>query len=677
MALYNAVWALLLVPLVAAILSFITETPRRAAQLCFAGSGLALLLSAAVLGARLTHPLQPPFQALVTFFAMSPPETALFAARFQAQVGIYVDSLSASFGFALAFVVVLVQGYALTTLRTDAGYRRFFWASSLLATAWFGLVFSPNLFNTLLIWGLGSAAVYLVVGIWWDRADAAAPARRAYAALHTADIALLLAVIFVFVKFGLFSSSLPAASGQSLVDPFGFDQFTRLAHSVVLGVVPGAALRSLAVMAAVLIFSAVLRAAQVPLHGWLTGTATSPVPSIALAVGSAGFAGAYLVARTYPLLLAALHAISALALTGAVTAVAAALVCLAQRDILRIAVLSALAQFGLVLAALGTGGYGQGLFVLFTSLLFTTLFLLASGNLVRVYRTRNIHEMGGVRGRMRATSAALIVWAGGIAGLSLATYYALSSVFENAKPAGPAVGALTRVTVALLVVIASGVMAAYAVRLLWAVLPGAPQRRRGFQPERVAEVESWLRLLTRLGSVGAVLAVIAGLPGIAPVHSGGLSIPGLSFTRFVYEYNRPTLPVDGWALLICLGVGALGAAAATLAFAPARRGAVAPLFARTERVARMVTDDFALERVGHRMGAPFVAAGEFIARFDDSITETLSDLVAQGSLLGADLVARLRSARTPLYLAGGLTIVGILALLSVLAATGHLWVHSL
>lgn len=677
MALYNAAWALLLLPLATAILSFITETPRRAAQLCFVGSVLALLLSAMVLGARLTHPLQSPFTSLLTFFAMSPPESALFASRFQAQVGVYVDSLSASFGFALAFVVVVVQGYALTTLRAEGGYRRFFWSSSLLATALFGLVFSPNLFDTLLMWGLGSVAVYLVLALWWERGDAAAPARRAYLALHTADIALLLAVAFVFVKFGVFSSSLPAPSGQSLVDPFGFDQFTRFAHGVVLGVVPGAGLRSLAVMASVLIFAAVLRAAQVPSFGWLTGTATSALPAIALALSTAGFGGAYLVARAYPLLLAPLHAISALALTGALTAVAAALMCLVQRDVLRIAVLSAVAQFGLVLAALGTGGYGQGLFVLFTALLFSTLFLLAAGNLVRVYRTRDIHEMGGVRGRMRTTSAALLVWAGGTAGLSLATYYALSSVFENAKPAGPAVGALTRVAVAFLVVVAAGLMAAYALRVLWIVLPGVPMRRRGFQPERVAEVEPWLRLVTRLGTVGAVLAVIAGLPGIGPVHAGRLSIPGLTFTRFVYEYNRPALLVDGWALLICLVAGGLGAVAATFALSPARRAAASGLVERGEPVARVIMRGFELERVGHRVGAPFLAAGEYVARFDDSITETLSDLVAQGSLLGSDVVSRLRSARTTLYLAGGLTVAGVIALLSILAATGHLWVHPL
>lgn len=677
MALYNAAWALVLLPVAAVAVSFLAETPRRAAQICFIGSVLAFLLSAVLLGARLTHALQPPFESVLTFFSMSPTENAVFASRFQAQVGVEVDSLSATFAFAMSFIVMLVQGYAVTTLRNEDGYRRFFWASSGLAFATLGLVLSPNLFDTLLTWGLGSAAVYIVAALWWERADGAAPARRALLALYTADIALLLTVAFVFVKFGATASSIAGPAGGTSADPLAFDSLTPLAQGVTTGHVFGAGIRSLAVMAAMIVFAGAVRAAQAPFHTWLTGTATSPVPSIAIIVSTSGFGGAYLIARAYPLILAPLHALSVVAFTGAVTAVFCALMCLAQRDVLRLAVLWGIAQLGLVLVALGTGGYGQGLFVLFTSLLFTTLLVLAAGNLVRVYRTRNIHEMGGVRLRMRTTSAALLVWAGGAGGLSLATYYALSSVFENAKPAGPAVGGVTRVAVAVLVVIAAGLIAAAAARLLWHVFPGAPERRRGFQPERVAEVEGSLRLVTRLCGVGAIASVLVGLPGLNPVHSGSLRIPGLTFTRFVYEYSRPILPVDYLALVVCLAAGAIGVAAAAYALAPSRRVASAGLVARADPLARLITRGFELERLGQRVGAPFVAAGGFVSRFDDSITETFADLVAQGSLQASGLVGRLRSSRTQLYLAGGVTVAAVLALLSILAATGHFWIHSL
>lgn len=667
MGIYNAVWAVLGLPLFGVGVSFLAETPRRAAQTCFASTLLAAGLAVVVLVARITHAAQPPFESLLTFFSMSPPETTLFASRFQAQIGIDVDSLSASFGAALAFVVTVVQGYALTTLRGDAAYRRFFWASSVLAFAALGLVFSPNLFDTLLMWLVLSVAAYLVAAHWWDRGDAAAPARRAFLALYAADLALLLGVAVLFDKFGLYAATLSAPAGQSLADPLGFDQLTRLAHGVLQGSVPGAGLRTLAVLATILIVAAVVRAAQVPFHVWLTESATSPVPSLALVLVSAGFAGAYLVARVFPLLLPPLHAIAALALTGAVTAVVASIVCLAQRDVLRIAILSGVAQLGLVIAALGTGGYGQGMFVLLTAVLFTTLLVLCAGNLVRVYRTRNIHEMGGAGARLRLTGAALVAWAGGTAGLSLATYYALSSAFENAKPAGPAVGAITRVAVSLLIVVAAGLMAAYATRLLAYVLPGVPVRRRGFNPERVTDVERSLRVPTALAMGGAVISVFVGLPGVQR----------FTFTRFVYEYARPLLPVDGWALLIALGAGVIGVALAVLAFAPARREATERLAAPAARLTRLTARDFELERYAHRLGSPFVTAAAFVNRFDDGITETLADLAGAAMAQASSLALRLRAAGTPMHVAGGLAVAAILALLSVLAATGHLWMHPL
>ena len=667
MAVYNIVWAIVVLPLAGAIVSFLAETQRRAAQTCFVTTILAFLMSAVVLGVRLTHAQQPSFISLLPFFQLTPTENTQFAARFPEQIGVLVDSLSATFACALTFVLAVVQGYALASLRSEAGLRRFFWASSVLAAAMVGLVYSPNLFQTLLMWSLASAAIYVIAAFWWSRADAAAPARRAFITIYVADVALLLALVFIFSKFGVYSTTVPAPPGQSAADPFGFDQFTRNALAVTHGLVAGAGIRTLAVLAAVLIFAAVVRAAQGLFHVWLADSVTSPIPAIALITTMAGFGGAYLIARAYPFMLAPLHAISALALTGAVTAVFAAMVALAQRDLLRVAVMMAVAQFGLVLAALGTGGYGQGLFVLFASLLFTTLFVLAAGNLVRVYRTRNIHEMGGALSRMRTSSAALVVWGGGSAGLSLATYYTLSSVFENARPSGPAVGSVTRVIVALLVVVAAGLIAAAAARVLFYVLPGEPVRRRGFQPERVREAEPSVRFLTRLTTAGAVIAVLAGLPGVGR----------FTFTRFVFEYTRPDLPVDWVGLLLCLVAGGAGVGLAALAFAPARRAVSASLIARAEPVVHLVTRDFELERYAHRLGAPFLAAGEFVSRFDANVTEALADLATQGSAQGAALLSRMRSAKTSLYLAGGLTVAGVLALLSILAATGHFWIHSL
>src|SRR5579864_1838937 len=116
-----------------ALSSFLAETQRRAAQVCVVFSGLSAVLALMVLGVRLVHPLGTPYDNDITFFAFNPPETGLFATRLESFLGIHVDSLSASFGAAVAVVVLAVQAWALTWFRGEATYRRFFWTSSLFA----------------------------------------------------------------------------------------------------------------------------------------------------------------------------------------------------------------------------------------------------------------------------------------------------------------------------------------------------------------------------------------------------------------------------------------------------------------------------------------------------------------------------------------------------------------
>jgi NADH:ubiquinone oxidoreductase subunit 5 (subunit L)/multisubunit Na+/H+ antiporter MnhA subunit len=675
MAVYNVAWAVVLLPLVGAALSFLAESPRRAAQTCVVTSVLTLILAAVVLGARLTHPLTAPFYGLVTFFSMNPPEGTVFATTFQPQLGVLVDSLSASFAFAAVFVVAVVQSYALTSLRGDAGLRRFFWSSSLLASATLGFIFSPNLFDSLFTWMLATVAVYLLVGLWWDHQDAATPARRVLLTLHVGDIALMLGAVVAFIKFGVYASGLPAPAGQPTADPFGFDILARATTVTLHGQVAGAGLRTVAILAAIFIFAAVVRAAQLPFHVWLSDASTAPAPSLALASGLGALLGVLLLARVYPVLEPARHALTALALTGAVTALVAGVTCLVQRDILRIAALSAVVQLGLAAVALGMGGYSQGMFVLFETALFTPLAVLVAGNLVRMYRTRNIHEMGGAWRRMRATSVALGVWALGVGGMALGTYYALAATFRDVAPGGTRVSGAARAVVAVLVVLAAIVAALYALRVTWFVCAGTPFRRRGL-PDRITDVERPLRRGTLIAAAGAVLAVLAGLPGIAPVHAGKVSIPGLTFTRFVYLGARPSLPVDGFALILSLGALALGAVIAMLVFAPARRAAPAALAQRYEPLLRVVARGFFIERYAHRLGRPLLVAAGFVARFDDAAAQTVGETFALSGNVATSLLSRARTPRTSLYLAGSLAVIAVLALLSVLAATGHFWIHS-
>jgi NADH-quinone oxidoreductase subunit L len=466
-------------------------------------------------------------------------------------------------------------------------------------------------------------------------------------------------------------------TGQTLTDPFAFTTLSQGATAVLHGVVAGAGTRTIVILGILVFFAAMVRAGLIPFHIWLTEATTAPLPVIALCATVGAVPGVLLVAQMYAVIAQAPHLPTAIAFVGAGTAVAAAITSVAQRDLLRIGVFAAVAQLGLVLAALGVGGYSQAMFIAFTSLFLMTVFMLAAGNVVRVYRTRNLHEMGGAWRRMRVTSIALSVWAAGVGGLALSTYYALSAAFNNEIPGGGHVAGWGITILAVVLVVAALLITLFAFRVVIHVCAGEVAKRRGFQSERVAEVERPLRRPLLLVLVAAVASVIAGLPGIQPIHSGKLSVPGLTFIHFVFfGAQRPYIPVDGLALLLSLAVLAVGAAAAFALWAPDRRARTSVVAQRFEPAVRALTRGLFLERAAHRAGHPVLATAQRTSRFDVVVIDALADAAAGGVDLAAAGVWRLRTPRVNLYLAGAMAVVAVLALLAVLAATGHFWIHT-
>ena len=674
MSIYNAAWAIPLLPLLGALGSLGVETQRRAAQLCVFFTGLSFVVAAVVLGVRLTHAPASPFLSLLTFFSMTPPEGATFATQFTAQVGVQVDALSASFAAALAFATLLIQSYAVNAMRGEHGVRRFFCASSVLAFCTTGFVLSPNLFDSLILWVGASASLYVLLTLTWQQGETARRAMRAMVVLTAGDIALTLGVVFTWIKFGVFSSLLVAPSGQSLADPFSFGVISQGVIATLHHGVANTGPRALLVMGIVFLVAAVVRSVQFPFTVWLTDAASSAVPVLALAAATVAPLGLFLIARIYPIVAHTPRALPVLALFGAGSAVLTAATGIAQRSITRIAVCAVATELGLGLAALGMGGYSTGVFIAFTSVFTSTLLLLAVANLIRVYRTDDITEMGGAWAKLRTTSIALGVWALLAGGIGLSAYYALSAALSGVDPAGGTFSGIEQVVIVIVTFIAAAMAALLAGRLLLTVTSGAIVRRRGFAHERVAEVEGGLRRPVWLAIVASVVVVLIGLPGLQPFHLGSTRIAGLTFLRFVFYGRHPqSIGLDGGAALIGLVALIVGLGAAYLLFAPARKRVALPAFAAWP--VRAAVQGFYVERFTELAAQPLLAIAGRVSDFDEQVTDPVAASVGDSVDEAAALLATIRNARFSRALAGGLVVIGILALLSVLAATGHLWVH--
>src|SRR4029078_6640719 len=89
---------------------------------------------------------------------------------------------------------------------------------------------------------------------------------------------------------------------------------------------------------------------------------------------------------------------------GAITAVFAASIAVAQNDIKRILAYSTVSQLGYMMLGLGAGGVAVGMFHLLTHAFFKALLFLGAGSVIYgCHHEQDIRQMGGLRRLMPVT----------------------------------------------------------------------------------------------------------------------------------------------------------------------------------------------------------------------------------------------------------------------------------
>ena len=146
------------------------------------------------------------------------------------------------------------------------------------------------------------------------------------------------------------------------------------------GALPAAVVTAAAVC---LLLGAVGKSAQFPLHVWLPDAMEGPTPVSALIhAATMVAAGVFLVARTWPLFELSPTARTVALVLGAVTALGAATIAVAQTDIKKVLAYSTISQLGFMFAALGVGAWRVAIFHLVTHAAFKSLLFLASGSVI-------------------------------------------------------------------------------------------------------------------------------------------------------------------------------------------------------------------------------------------------------------------------------------------------------
>jgi NADH:ubiquinone oxidoreductase subunit 5 (subunit L)/multisubunit Na+/H+ antiporter MnhA subunit len=117
---------------------------------------------------------------------------------------------------------------------------------------------------------------------------------------------------------------------------------------------------------------------------------------------------------------AATTALQVVAWVGAITALFAALIAVAQNDIKRILAYSTVSQLGYMMLGLGVGGPAVGMFHLLTHAFFKALLFLGAGSVIHgSHHEQDIRRMGGLRKLMPVTFATYAVGMMALAGFPL------------------------------------------------------------------------------------------------------------------------------------------------------------------------------------------------------------------------------------------------------------------
>ncbi len=458
-SLVEYLWLIPALPLLAAGLSALMKRPSRtaSASLAIGSMVLAFFLSCAGFVKTLADPAVR-FTHNFDWFVLG--ETTF-------KLGWVLDPLTAAMLVMITFVGTLIFIFSVGYMAHDDNFTRFFTFLSLFAAAMLGLVIANNLLLLFMCWEVVGLASYLLIGFWFHKPSAAAAAKKAFITTRIGDVFFFLGILWLSAETG----TLLFYDGGA-----GCMEQTALAKLVAQSTWIGMGLST--AIGLLLFCGAIGKSGQVPLHVWLPDAMEGPTPVSALIhAATMVAAGVFLIARVYPLMsatpeslahasppaqVAAAHAgekpaaaqpkftevplnaeaksgaakaadehsahqlppatpaLQVVTWIGAITALFAALIAVAQTDIKRILAYSTVSQLGFMFMGLGVGGVAVGMFHLLTHAFFKALLFLGSGSVIHgCHEEQDIRRMGGLRKLMPVTFATYAIGMLALAGFPL------------------------------------------------------------------------------------------------------------------------------------------------------------------------------------------------------------------------------------------------------------------
>jgi len=515
--------------------------------------------------------------------------TWISAGDFHAELSFLLDPLSSVMVLVVTGVGSLIHVYSVGYMdddhRDDRGFQRFFVYLNLFTFSMLMLVLGDNLLVMFVGWeGVGLCS-YLLIGFWYlDDANAAA-GQKAFVVNRIGDFGFLLGIFLLFWSFA--AAGVPTIEFREMAANVNqlADKTVELAPF--FSFLPGFPTWGLLTLACLLLFvGAVGKSAQIPLYVWLPDAMAGPTPVSALIhAATMVTAGVYMVCRMSFAYSLAPGAEATVAWTGAITALFAATIGLAQTDIKKVLAYSTVSQLGYMFLAAGVAGYSAAIFHVMTHAFFKALLFLGAGSVILgMHHEQDIMKMGGLRTRMPWTWLTFLVGVLAISGVPpFSGFFSKDEILLAANQAHDVPGHEWLWAIG---VVTAGLTAFYMFRLYYLVFTGE-SRADHHTRDHVHESGNWI--LVPL-VVLAVLSLLGGLVGLPDAYGELAGVPQSNSLHYFLQpvAASPAHHVDasvefGLAALTT-GVGLAGIAFATLFYywrrdIPAQlAGAIRPLY---------------------------------------------------------------------------------------------------
>ncbi len=501
------------------------------------------------------------------------------------ELSMALDPLAAAMLLVVTIVGACVQVYSVGYMRRDPREGWYFGVLSLFTSAMLVLVLSSDLLLTFMAWEMMGLCSYLLIGFWFENEAPRKASQKAFLTTKVGDLGFLLAL---FVAY-------------STVGSFNYEEILGSAGTWSAGALAAAGMG--------LVFAAMGKSAQIPLHVWLPDAMAGPTPASALIhAATMVAAGIFVVARMLPLIAETPWVMDVALYVGVATALLGGVLACVQHDVKKVLAYSTISQLGFMFMALGAGNAEAALFHLTTHAFFKSLLFLGAGVIIHAAHTQDMRLMGGLGRHMPITAGTFTVGT-----LALAGVFPFSGFFSKDEIIAVLLheGHFAVMGLALL---ASALTGFYVARMLFRVFSG---------PEQTELHEGQTSMVAPMVVLAAITAFL------------GWASPG--FAEFLGGHGKwPELVVA----LPSLSVAGVGMAAGWWIYG--RRGVVlnTQILKQRFRYAYGVLDQrLHFDRIYHvTVLAPYFRLADALAAFDRSVLDGAVNLAVtlwvRGSVYG-------------------------------------------